>query len=189
MKTWKKLIALLMVLCLTCGCFAYAESTGSTDITQESATQTAETTVVLDKGVEPTHYTVVIPSTVTLDADGNGSAVITLKSGFVLSDIISLKVNLSGGYTPGANDGVFDNYQYAKMILRNEKNSSQLTCNIRTSGVQYIASRPYTLISVTDQMDNSSNRNATLLFELASSMPAYGKYTGTLTFSVVTETA
>ena len=183
MKTCKRLVTLLLALCFALSCVAYA----STEITQESSAQTANTTVVLDLGVEPTRYTIVIPSTVTLDKDdGTGSATITLKSGFVLTEVTSLKVRATGGYseyrfTQGTGGGASTSY-YAYITLQNTDNDSTLKCWLTPNDLKYTDN----LISVTNQSDNSKDYSATLGFEVRDTLPDYGKYTGSLTFTITT---
>lgn len=189
MKTCKRLVSLLLALCFALGCAAYA----STEITQESTEQTAQTTVVLDLGVEPTHYTIVIPSTVNLDAEGKGSATITLKSGFVLTDVTSLKVRMTGGYS-GYNSyyvssgaGGYTQTSYPSMQLKNTENDSSVTCKITSQNEGRTFTKETSLIHVTNKTDNSSDISDFLSFAVDGTLPSYGKYTGTLTFTVVTE--
>jgi len=175
MNIRKRLVTFLLVLCFTLGCVAYAD----TEITQESTAQTADTTVVLDLGTEPTHYTIVIPSTVNLDSEGTGSATITLKSGFALTDITSLSVRMTSGYEFNSQQ------QRSEMELINANNDSKLTCEIYQSGNMYIKVTS-DLISVTNQSSNTKDYSKTLYFKVLDDMPKYGRYTGTLTFKVIT---
>lgn len=158
-----------------------------TEISQGSAENTAQTTVVLDLGVQPTSYTIVIPSTVTLDSAGKGSATITLKSGFVLTDISSLKVRATDGYSEGYT-GTYDRDYHASMTLTNSEKNATLDCIIRpnSSNSSEYLTKNTNLISVTNKTDNASDRSSTLNFSVSGSLPSYGRYTGTLTFSVIT---
>ena len=186
MKIFKKTLVIAMVLCLALGCLA---AQAVTELT-ESTEATAQTQVVLDLGEQPTSYTIVIPSQVTIDPDtGKGNGTITLKSGFVLTDVTSLKVRMTGGYTEGhfsqgQGGGASTTYE-AYMMLKNTENDSQLRCEIYHQGTE---SLKYTtdLISVTNQTSNTEDKSHTLRFNVTNDLPSYGKYTGTLTFSVVT---
>ena len=178
MNTFTRLVSLLLMLCMVFGCYPANADTEVTEATE----QTATTTVVLDLGTQPTSYTIVIPSTVKLDSDGTGSTTITLESGFVLTDVTSLDVRLTSGYSEaGLNEGAGQKY-HASMSLYNTENDSSLTCRIM-HGTNYLY-KSTKLISVTNKTDNSAAKNATLNFEVASNMPTYGKYTGSLTFTV-----
>lgn len=182
MKVFMKTLVIAMVLCLALGCLA---AQAVTELT-ESTEATAQTQVVLDLGEQPTSYTIVIPSQVTIDpATGKGKGTITLKSGFVLTDITSLKVRMTDGYTEYSSGGINNVTNYAKMNLMNTANDSKLVCEITSSAANLI-SKTTSLIYVTNKTDNSADQTATLNFSV-SSLPSYGKYTGTLTFSVVTE--
>ena len=180
MKIFKKTLAIAMVLCLALGCLA---AQAVTELT-ESTEATAQTQVVLDLGEQPTSYTIVIPSQVTIDpATGKGNGTITLKSGFVLTDITSLKVRLTNGYYEGEANSMYPSR--SEMRLYNASNSSYLRCSIARGSDVYLT-HTTDLISVTNKTENSADKTATLDFSV-SSLPSYGKYTGTLTFSVVTE--
>lgn len=184
MKAMKKWIAAALLACLIlCGCSAVAD----TEVTADSEEKTATTSVVLDLGEQPTSYIVVIPSTVTLDpATGEGSATVTLKSGFVLTDVTSLKVCMTGGYSEGTNLSSYTgDWKKARMDLTNVANSSKLECTITSSITDYIR-RDTNLISVTNKTLNTEDRTCTLNFDVTGTLPAYGKYTGGLTFSITT---
>ena len=179
MKIFKKTLVIAMVLCLALGCLA---AQAVTELT-ESTEATAQTQVVLDLGEQPTSYTIVIPSQVTIDpATGEGKGTITLKSGFVLTDITSLKVRMTDGYV---DPSTLPALQTSHIMLTNESNSTSLKCFVTTANTNYITKKT-DLIDVTNMTDNSADQTATLNFSV-SSLPSYGKYTGTLTFSVVTE--
>lgn len=60
----KKMFAVLLSLCLLCGACALAD--GTTEITNESTTNEAETTVRIEI---PASYTVTIPASITIDAN------------------------------------------------------------------------------------------------------------------------
>lgn len=186
MKTSRKLLPLLLLICILFGCVS---ANADTELTAENGTNTAQSTVVLDLGEQPTTYTIVIPSQITIDpTTGTGTGVITLKSGFVLTDITSLNVRLTDGYSEeaygGGLNGGAQTHTPAKIKLQNSANDSYLYCEISASST---LKKTTNLISVTNQTDNTSDQTATLSFKVSSDMPSYGVYTGTLTFSVVTE--
>ena len=184
MKAMKKWIAAALLACLIlCGCSAVAD----TEVTVDSEEKTATTSVVLDLGEQPTSYIVVIPSTVTLDtATGKGSAAVTLKSGFVLTDVTSLKVCMTSGFTDGYNSGSSTGFWYkAMMSLSNAANDSTLTCSI-TSDVETYIKKTTSLISVTNKTLNTEDQTCTLDFSVTETLPSYGKYVGTLTFTITT---
>ena len=182
MNVRRRIFSVLLVLCMVFGCCA---ATADTELTQ-STEQTTQTSVVLDLGVEDTAYTIVIPSTIPLDNEGKATATITLKSGFVLSDVTDLYVRMTDGYTEAqrvsASSGT---YKEAYILLHNTENDSKLYCDVTSSAHTYIT-KALDLIHVTNQTDNSADRNCTLDFEVTSAIPSYGKYVGTLTFSVIT---
>lgn len=183
MNIQRRLFSVLLVFCMVFGCCAATADTTLTEATEKTAT----TTVVLDLGTQPTSYTIVIPSTVTLNKDdGTGSATITLKSGFVLTEVTSLKVRATGGYseyyfTQGTGGGASTNH-YAYMTLKNTDNDSTLKCWLTPDDLKYTDN----LISVTNQSDNSKDYSETLGFEVRETLPDYGEYTGSLTFTVTT---
>ena len=182
MNIRRRIFSVLLVLCMVFGC---CTATADTELTQETA-QTAETSVVLDLGVEDTAYTIVIPSRVNLDREGKGTVTITLKSGFVLSDITELKVRMIDGYTEAIkHESDSSRHRKANMTLYNTNNSSTVACEITSSNETYIQ-KSTNLIYVTNKTENNADVNRKLNFEVTSSMPSYGKYVGTLTFSVVT---
>ena len=176
MKAMKKWIAAALLACLIlCGCSAVAD----TEVTVDSEEKTATTSVVLDLGEQPTSYIVVIPSTVSLDpATGKGSAAVTLKSGFVLTDVTSLKVCMTGGFNES-------NSYKSDMYLTNVANSSKLVCTITSSKTDYIR-RDTNLIYVTNKTLNTEDQTCTLNFSVTETLPSYGKYVGTLTFTITT---
>lgn len=180
MKTTRKMLTLLMLLCLALGCVS---ANADTELTATNGTTTAESKVVLDLGEQPTTYTIVIPSQINIDTTtGKGSAKLTLKSGFVLTDITSLQVKLKSGVT-NYNNHTGSDYNY--LDLRNMANSSTVRCYVGHKEGEDDCSPTDTLISVTNQMANDKDYSKTLYFTV-SSLPPYGVYTGTLTFSVVT---
>ena len=184
MNTFRKILAAALLVCLVlCSACAVAD----TELTAESETKSASASVVLDLGEQPTSYTVIIPSQIDLDpTTGKGSATVTLKSGFVLTDITKLEVFLSGGYSSGESAtgiNIGDIFP-AEMTLRNTKNSSTISCRITSTASDYISTKK-PLISVTNQSDNTNDRAFKLDFSATTSLP-YGKYTGTLTFSIKT---
>ena len=176
MKAMKKWIAAALLACLIlCGCSAVAD----TEVTADSEEKTATTSVVLDLGEQPTSYIVVIPSTVTLDtATGKGSAAVTLKSGFVLTDVTSLRVCLTGGFRER-------NSSKSEMYLTNVANSSQLVCTITSSETDYVKETT-NLIYVTNKTINTADQTCNLNFDVTETLPSYGKYVGTLTFTITT---
>lgn len=180
MNTARKILNLLMCICIL---FACATASADTEIKPDSEATTATAQVVLDLGEQPTSYTVVIPSQITIDpTTGKGSATITLKSGFVLTDITRLSIRMTDGYTElyyvnGVNSS---SPVQTHMTLKNSANSSTLTCKILED-----IEKDSDLIRVTNQSDNSKDYSKTISFSV-SDLPDYGKYTGTLTFSVIT---
>ena len=183
MKAMKKWIAAALLACLIlCGCSAVAD----TEITVDSEEKTATTSVVLDLGEQPTSYIVVIPSTVSLDtATGKGSATVTLKSGFVLTDVTSLKVCLTGGFTEADTTSSSTRNYLAYMSLENTSNNSNLKCQITSSETEYVK-KTTNLISVTNKTLNTEDQTCTLNFSVKETLPSYGKYVGTLTFTITT---
>lgn len=180
MKTTRKMLTLLMLLCLALGCVS---ANADTELTATNGTTTAESKVVLDLGEQPTTYTIVIPSQINIDTTtGKGSATLTLKSGFVLTDITSLKVKLKSG-TINYNNNTGVDYNY--MDLQNTANSSTVKCYVGTTEGGDNCEVGDVLISVTNKTANDMDYSKTLYFTV-SSLPPYGVYTGTLTFSVVT---
>ena len=184
MKTSRKLLPLLLLICILFGCVS---ANADTELTAENGTNTAQSTVVLDLGVQPTTYTIVIPSQITIDpATGTGTGIITLKSGFVLTDITSLKVRLTDGYSESSSS---DN---GYMRLNNTVNDSYLDCTVsgvrNANGVQMscVMKKTTDLIAVTNQSSNDKDKIAKVILTV-DNIPSYGKYTGTLTFSVITE--
>lgn len=183
MNTARKILNLLMCICIL---FACATASADTEIKPDSEATTATAQVVLDLGEQPTSYTVVIPSQITIDpTTGKGSATITLKSGFVLTDITRLNVRCTSGYTQygqsGGNYGGAVTTTDSSITLKNSANSSTLKCIIYDGRL----TKTTDLISVTNQSDNSKDYSKTISFSV-SDLPDYGKYTGTLTFSVIT---
>ena len=69
------------------------------------------------------------------------------------------------------------------MYLKNTSNSSLVECRI-TAKDSYI-DRGGLLISVSNKSDNTADLSCTLNFSVNEKLP-YGKYTGTLTFSIKT---
>ena len=177
MNTFRKILAAaLLVSLVLCSACAVAD----TELNAESETKSASASVVLDLGEQPTSYTVIIPSQIDLDpTTGTGSATVTLKSGFVLTDITGLGVYLSDGYNYGVS---YDDKAY--MYLKNTSNVSKVTCWITSSTTSYIR-KTTSLISVSNKSDNTTDRSCTLNFKVEEKLP-YGKYTGTLTFSITT---
>lgn len=177
MNTFRKILAAaLLVSLVLCSACAVAD----TELNAESETKSASASVVLDLGEQPTSYTVIIPSQIDLDpTTGKGSATVTLKSGFVLTDITGLRVYLSDGYY---NTSSGNSYSY--MDLKNTSNASKVTCWITTSKNGYVT-RDSALIYVNNKSDNTTDRSCTLNFSVEEKLP-YGKYTGTLTFSIKT---
>ncbi len=181
MNTFRKILAAALLICLVlCSACAVAD----TELNAESETKSASASVVLDLGEQPTSYTVIIPSQIDLDpTTGKGSATVTLKSGFVLTDITELNVLLSGGYGYGSGGGVSSNDK-AYMYLKNTSNVSMVKCWITSSKTDYIRNTT-SLISVSNKSDNTADLSCTLNFSVNEKLP-YGKYTGTLTFSIKT---
>ena len=175
MNTFRKILAAaLLVSLVLCSACAVAD----TELTAESETKSASASVVLDLGEQPTSYTVIIPSQIDLDpTTGTGSATVTLKSGFVLTDITGLRVYLSDGYTYTSSGNSY-------MDLKNTSNASTVTCWITTSKTDYVK-KDSALIYVNNKSDNTTDRSCTLNFSVEEKLP-YGKYTGTLTFSIKT---
>lgn len=173
MNTFRKILAAALLVCLVlCSACAVAD----TELNAESETKSASASVVLDLGEQPTSYTVIIPSQIDLDpTTGKGSATVTLKSGFVLTDITGLEVHLSDGYKGGPS---------SYMNLKNTSNASVVSCYISTSKYSYVSANEL-LISVSNKSDNTTDRSCTLNFSVEEKLP-YGKYTGTLTFSIKT---
>ena len=132
MNTFRKILAAaLLVSLVLCSACAVAD----TELNAESETKSASASVVLDLGEQPTSYTVIIPSQIDLDpTTGKGSATITLKKGFVLTDITGLRVCLSDA------DGYYysDNYSKSYMDLKNISNASTVMCQITTSKTDYV---------------------------------------------------
>lgn len=181
MNTFRKILAaaLLVSLVLCSACVS-----ADTELNAESETKSASASVVLDLGEQPTSYTFIIPSQIDLDpTTGKGSATVTLKSGFVLTDMTGLYVYLSGGYTDSYNEG-YSNATKAHMTLKNVSNASTVSCMITSSKTDYVSSKK-TLIGVSNKSDNTADRSCTLNFSVNEKLP-YGKYTGTLTFSITT---
>ena len=176
MNTFRKILAAALLVCLVlCSACAVAD----TELNAESETKSASASVVLDLGEQPTSYTVIIPSQIDLDpTTGKGSATVTLKSGFVLTDITGLDVRLTGGYTVGSTSP-----NVSRMYLKNTSNASKVACMITTKD-GYISS-DCLLIGVSNKSDNTTDRSCTLHFSVEEKLP-YGKYTGTLTFSITT---
>lgn len=184
MKTSRKLLPLLLLICILFGCVS---ANADTELTFDNQTTTAQSTVVLDLGEQPTTYTIVIPSQITIDpTTGKGTGIITLKSGFVLTDITALKVRATDGYTERTSGNGF-------MRLNNTANDSYLDCTIEgirnANGAAASCSIKKTtdLIAVTNQSSNDKDITAKVIITVDDDIPPYGKYTGTLTFSVVTE--
>lgn len=180
MNTFRKILAAaLLVSLVLCSACAVAD----TELNAESETKSASASVVLDLGEQPTSYTVIIPSQIDLDpTTGKGSATVTLKSGFVLTDITGLNVCLSDGYTESYQKG--GSIYNAYMLLKNTSNVSKVKCEITSSKFDYITKNS-SLISVSNKSDNTTDRSCTLNFSVEEKLP-YGKYTGTLTFSIKT---
>lgn len=173
MKTARKMLTLLMSVCCMLACVS---ANADTQLTPDSETTTATAQVVLDLGEQPTTYTVVIPSQITIDpSTGKGAATVTLQKGFVLTDITSLAVRMTDGYIQNSPS------QNSRINLQNTANSSVLTCDIGDGTID----DEVNLISVTNKSDNSKDYSYTLDFSV-SDLPPYGKYTGTLTFSIIT---
>ena len=177
MNTFTRLVSLLLMLCMVFGCYPANADTEVTEATE----QTATTTVVLDLGTQPTSYTIVIPSTVTLGSDGTGSATITLESGFVLTDVTSLKVMATDGFTSAVVTAEVQSE--AEMRLLNTTNNSYIKCQINVGSDGYLT-KETPLISVTNKTDNGESISKTMNFTVQGTLPAYGKYTGSLTFTV-----
>ena len=178
MNTFRKILAAALLICLVlCSACAVAD----TELNAESETKSASASVVLDLGEQPTSYTVIIPSQIDLDpTTGKGSATVTLKKGFVLTDITKLEVFLSGGYDYGSASNA-----KAYMDLKNTSNASTVRCQITTSNTEYVR-KTVSLISVSNKSGNTADLSCTLNFSLGEKLPPYGKYTGTLTFSIKT---
>lgn len=181
MNTFRKILAAALLVCLVlCSACVSAD----TELNAESETKSASASVVLDLGEQPTSYTVIIPSQIDLDpTTGKGSATVTLKSGFVLTDITVLNVFLSGGYTNGRFNYNTNQSEPAYMYLYNTTNASRVKCLIN-NGRSYVASTE-ALISVNNKSDNTSDKSFVLDFLVSETLP-YGKYTGGLTFSITT---
>lgn len=181
MNTFRKILAAaLLVSLVLCSACAVAD----TELNAESETKSASASVVLDLGEQPTSYTVIIPSQIDLDpTTGKGSATVTLKSGFVLTDITGLYVYLSDGFTESYHEGYSD-ARKAYMTLKNVSNASKVTCWITSSKTNYIQKESL-LIGVSNKSGNAADLSCTLNLSVEEKLP-YGKYTGTLTFSIKT---
>lgn len=178
MNTFRKILAAALLICLVlCSACAVAD----TELNAESETKSASASVVLDLGEQPTSYTVIIPSQIDLDpTTGKGSATVTLKSGFVLTDITGLEVYLySSSYVYGTGSA-----DPAYMTLKNNSNASTVKCWITSPTSSYVG-KNYSLIYVTNKNDNTTDRSKVLNFSVNEKLP-YGKYTGTLTFYIST---
>ena len=187
MKIHKRLVALLLALCLMCGCVvAYA---AETTITNASENKTATTKVSLNLGGE-TSYTITIPASVDLNTDTTRFR-ITLESNFKLVDTPSLKVRLTGGYENGTTSSKSQPY----MVLKNSANGTTFNYPFFVSDYRnatYLYDiEGIDLIKAVATEPDPYDRSATIHFGYAGSantltLPEYGNYSGTLTFSVIT---
>lgn len=162
----KKILALVLTLCLLCGGVAVAENT---TINQDSTSKTANTTLSYTIATNET-YTVTIPSKVELNnKDGALSGTVSVR-------LQTPNFNVSGKtitvkLTSSAND--------LKLKLANSK--SEIPYTLKAAGKEYKADD----ILLNWTYGEKTDQTLTLVAQatVSSNLPA-GEYTDTLTFTV-----
>ena len=73
------------------------------------------------------------------------------------------------------------------MTLNNSQNGTSVKVTIHAGYVDFAEIKTLDLLSVTPETDNTQQRTGTTVnLAVADTMPKYGNYSGTLTFSVIT---
>jgi len=174
----KKLVTLVLALCMVLCCAAAA---AETTLDKNITTGTTELTMVIDRSVDT--YEVVIPSAVTIDpVTKQGSATVTLKAGCELISCNSLKVKLTKNANGMNSSGT--------LTLKNADNDASCSYYIYLSGNDAsIKSLPVTLLESlrnTPAAPTEKELSRTLTFKTYN-LPTAGTYTDTLTFSIIIE--
>lgn len=167
----KKLISLLLTLCLLCGVVALAENANTT-IDQNTTEKTATTTVSYTIGTCE-EYTVIIPSSVTMTATGTN-----------LSGTVAVRLQTPDFNVSGKTITVKLTQSLNNLTLVNGTN--KITYTLKAAGKEYNVGDvvlQWTYGESTDQT-NALVAQATL----TSGLPA-GEYSDTLTFTVTVESS
>ena len=171
----KKIVSIILTLCLLCGTVAFADTT----ITDSSETKTASTTVSFSV---TGGYTVTIPSAVTIDQttrEGTASVSVAanpiLDSGKKLSVYLERPSDMVGKYARLANESG-DKISYS--ILAGETDV--------TYQMGAYSKQEYALLEVES---GSTEKSVNLKFQIPADaqITAAGSYSDTLTFRVAVE--
>lgn len=174
----KKILAIILSLCLLCGAVALAE----TQITQDSAEKKAETqvTYTIEASKE---YTVTIPSQATFTDGTSNNTILVNATNYDIDEnkTVTFNVQLTGS----------TNFSEGKFYLANGTNKIAYNMYITGGGGQ-VMSVPATIVEAAFTNDTAANlRTASknLQLTIGSTTDAVpGTYTDTLTFAVsVTE--
>lgn len=178
----KKLVTLVLALCMVLCCAAAA---AETTLDKNITTGTTEITMVIDRSVDT--YEVVIPSAVTIDpVTKKGNATVTLKAGCELISCNRLIVELTKSAN-GANSGGASNFGY-KLKSTTTDDYCQYFIYPSTTSTDSI-NLPYTAITSvrsTPAAPTTEDQTKTFTFK-ARDLPTAGIYTDTLTFSIIIE--
>ncbi|MBQ8806070.1 MAG: hypothetical protein IJZ68_06255 [Bacteroidaceae bacterium] len=157
----KKILSLVLALCL---CLSLGVTAFAATVTEESAAQSANTTVTY--GVEA-GYTVTIPETVALNTEGKGQATVSAADVLLLAGK-TLKVTVTG----------------VDELVNTADNATTLSYKIgKTEGAADVVDGTVVLSVAAGNATGSQN----LYFELTEDPTAAGTYSDTLTFTVTVE--
>lgn len=122
----KKIIAIILSLCLLCGAVAFA----TTEITQttEGTKGTTTLTYTIEEIVDPTSYVVTIPASIAFNAEGKASDRITIGANPVLPAGTELRIKMTSDYTLTKTDDDAVTLGYAFAYARTSPKSPQRAC-------------------------------------------------------------
>lgn len=174
MNRFRRFLAAAMFACLVlCSCGARAQTTDGSHSMNPKQT-TGGTLVVLElKQQEASSYTIVIPSRVTLDpTTGKGSLTVTMKKGFVLTDIAKLSIVVD--YLTG---------DHGKPVLIKETNRSEVEYDLTDSEGNAIK-HSAEILPVYRTDDNSEDISCTMNLSVFGEIPASGSYSGYINYRI-----
>lgn len=164
----KKIIAIILSLCLLCGAVAFA----TTEITQttEGTKGTTTLTYTIEEIVDPTSYVVTIPASIAFNAEGKASDRITIGANPVLPAGTELRIKMTSDYTltKTDDDAVTLGYAFAYANGTTTTNSPLSICSYAASLL-------------------TSGKSVPLNFVLTETAEVPGNYTDTVTFNVSVE--
>lgn len=172
----KKIVSIILTLCLLCGTVAFADTT----ITDSSETKTASTTVSFSV---TGGYTVTIPSAVTIDQETKeGTASVVIAANPILDSGKYLNIYLE---KPASLNSVYANLENgsAKIPYKIYKGETDIT-------MQFAAYAAYANgFKLLEAGPGSEERSVTLKFKIPDStqFKVAGQYSDMLTFRVAVE--